>query len=160
MLKIIKKRSGTNGLIKGLIRYFFDISFKINCYVDKMLLEKKEKKRKLIYYKISRKFHCFVSYKLIAGNNFTIVHPFGVVIGGAQIGDNCRIYQNVTIGQKDGVFPKIGDNVTIYSGAVLIGDITIGDDSVIGANAFVNKSFPKCSVIVGVPGKNINQKED
>lgn len=159
MISYILKRNNSKNLFKGIIKYYIDVAFRINCIVDKMVSSKQIRKRKLLFYKLSRKYLCFVSYKLEVGKNFNIVHPFGVVIGGAKIGDNCRIYQNVTIGQKDGFFPKIGDNVTIYSGAVIIGDISIGSNCIIGANAVVTKSFPDNSLIVGVPAINKNDVE-
>lgn len=65
----------------------------------------------------------------------------------AKIGVNCTIFHQVTIGSNDTkTAPNIGNNVIIYPGAKVIGDITIGDNCVIGAGAVVNKSFPanKC----------------
>lgn len=66
-------------------------------------------------------------------------HPIGIVIAkDAQIGKNCVIYQNVTIGKKTGKTkekaPMIGDNVTIYANSVIIGEIKIGDNAIIGTN--------------------------
>lgn len=82
-------------------------------------------------------------------------HPTGIVIGdGVQIGKNAAIYQNVTIGTKDGEsYPVIGDDVTIYAGAVVIGDITIGDGATIGANAVVLKDLPANVTVAGAPAK-------
>jgi serine O-acetyltransferase len=92
--------------------------------------------------------------------NLVLPHPYGVVINSfAKIGINCTVYQNVTIGSdKEGNVPVIGNNVTIYPGAVLIGKITIGDNCVIGANSFVNSTFGANSVIAGSPAKTIAGK--
>jgi serine O-acetyltransferase len=80
-------------------------------------------------------------------------HPVGIVIGdGAVIGHGVRIYQNVTLGlTQNGVggYPTIEDDVSIYAGAVVIGGITVGAGSVIGANAIVSRDVPAGSVVVG-----------
>jgi len=84
----------------------------------------------------------------IAGG-LSIIHGFATIINAARIGRNCRVYQQVTIGYgKDGV-PVIGDDVTVYAGAIIVGGITIGDGAVIGAGAVVNKDVPPGGVCVG-----------
>jgi serine O-acetyltransferase len=82
-------------------------------------------------------------------------HPYGVVVHlNSQIGKNCIIYQNVTIGSdKDGNFPTFGSNVVVYAGACIIGGVFVGDDVIIGANAVVNKDVPTGHTAVGVPAK-------
>ena len=84
-----------------------------------------------------------------------VVHPE------AKIGNWCCIFQGVTIGQHmlPHSVPKIGDNVMINAGAKIFGDICIGNDVMIGANAVVNKSFPEghCR-IAGVPARIISNK--
>ncbi len=74
----------------------------------------------------------------------------------ASIGKNCRIHVGVNIGNFDGV-PEIGDNVYIGPGAKIFGPIAIGDGSKIGANAVVYHSFPKNSILVGIPAINKNE---
>ena len=77
--------------------------------------------------------------------------------GGVVLGEDGKIFQGVTIGSKWskasclGEAPRIGNNVMIGAGAVILGNITIGDDSIIGANAVVTHSIPKNSLAVGVP---------
>ena len=92
------------------------------------------------------------------GNNFFIDHGMGVVIGEtAEVGNNVTLYHGVTLGgtssQKVKRHPTIEDNVVIGAGAKVLGAITIGAESRIGANAVVVKSAPPNSVIVGVPGQ-------
>src|SRR5512146_440287 len=92
------------------------------------------------------------------GHNFFIDHGMGVVIGEtAEIGDCVTLYHGVTLGgtslQKIKRHPTIGDHVVIGAGAKVLGAITIGANSRIGANAVVVKSAPPDSVIVGVPGQ-------
>jgi serine O-acetyltransferase len=95
------------------------------------------------------------------GPGLALPHPVGIVLGGTVIGEGVTIYQNVTIGQarrKDkAVFPRIGNDVTIYAGAVLVGDIEIGDGVVVGANAVVLASFPPNVRIAGNPAKLISK---
>jgi len=96
------------------------------------------------------------------GAKFFIDHGMGVVIGETSIvGDQVTIYHGVTLGgtslQKGKRHPTVGDRVTIGAGAKVLGDITIGADSRIGANAVVVKSVPENSVVVGVPGQIVKR---
>ncbi|MBD5459333.1 MAG: serine acetyltransferase [Lachnospiraceae bacterium] len=69
----------------------------------------------------------------------------------AVIGENCWIYQNVTVGEVDRKAPVIGDNCLIGAGAVLIGGITIGNNVKIGAGAVVNTDIPDNCTVVSQP---------
>jgi serine O-acetyltransferase len=85
-----------------------------------------------------------------------------VVIGEtAEIGADVTLYHGVTLGgtslAKGKRHPTIGDRVVIGAGAKVLGAITIGDDSRIGANAVVVKSVPANSVVVGVPGQIVQR---
>ena len=95
----------------------------------------------------------------IIGKNCDIWHS-GVVINGT-VGDNCVFHGNNTIGNKgkgsESVTPTLGNGVDVGVGAVIIGDVTIADNCIIGANSVVTKSFEvPGTVIAGVPGKVIN----
>ena len=84
----------------------------------------------------------------------------GVTIGsGAIIGDNCTIYHQVTIGKEKEKFPVIGEDVTIYAGAKIIGNVKIGNGAVIGANAVVLQDVPDNCVAVGIPARIIKRKD-
>ena len=92
------------------------------------------------------------------GHNFFIDHGMGVVIGEtAEVGDHVTLYHGVTLGgtslNKVKRHPTIEDHVVIGAGAKVLGAITIGSNSRIGANAVVVKSTPPDSVVVGVPGQ-------
>lgn len=91
----------------------------------------------------------------IAGG-LMIPHPNGIVIHpGAEIGPNCMIFQQVTIGTgKDGT-PRIGGHVDIGAGAKLLGGITVGDHALIGANAVVLCDVPSGATAVGIPARII-----
>src|SRR5437763_6090357 len=91
------------------------------------------------------------------GESFFIDHGMGVVIGEtAKIGDNVTLYQGVTLGgtgfARGKRHPTVEDNVTIGSGAKLLGPITIGHGSKIGANSVVIHDVPANSTVVGNPG--------
>ena len=78
----------------------------------------------------------------------------------SKIGENVCIYHQVTIGSKDDkTAPTIGNNVIIYPGAKIIGNIKIGDNSIIGANSVVTNSFPNNSISAGVPAKVIKERK-
>lgn len=93
----------------------------------------------------------------IGGGPF-FVHGFSTIIYCKSMGKNCRIYQQVTIGNNNGI-PTIGNDVEICAGAKVIGPIHIGDDVIIGANAVVTKDIPSHSMVVGVPGKIIKTRK-
>jgi serine O-acetyltransferase len=91
------------------------------------------------------------------GRRFFIDHGMGVVIGEtSQIGDDVTLYHGVTLGgvslEKGKRHPTIEDGVVIGAGAKVLGPITVGACSRIGANAVVVKDVPEDSVVVGVPG--------
>jgi serine O-acetyltransferase len=92
------------------------------------------------------------------GRRFFIDHGMGVVIGEtAEVGDDVLLYHGVTLGgrQREGGkrHPTLGDGVAVGAGAAILGPITVGAGSVVGANAVVTKDAPADSVLVGVPAK-------
>ncbi|PLT35356.1 serine O-acetyltransferase [Bacillus sp. V5-8f] len=92
------------------------------------------------------------------GKRFFIDHGMGVVIGETcEIGDNVTVFQGVTLGgtgkEKGKRHPTIKDNVLIATGAKVLGSITIGENSKIGAGSVVLKEVPPNSTVVGIPGK-------
>lgn len=92
------------------------------------------------------------------GEGFFIDHGMGVVIGEtAEVGDNCMLYQGVTLGgtstHKTKRHPTLGNNVVVGAGAHIIGAIEIGDNSKIGSGSVVVKPVPPNSTVVGVPGR-------
>ena len=107
------------------------------------------------------------------GKSFFIDHGTGVVIGETTvIGDNVKLYQGVTLGAlsfpKNGCgsllrdikrHPTVGNNVTIYANATILGDINIGDNSTISSNAWIKEDIPPNSrVITAPPEITIKQK--
>ena len=103
------------------------------------------------------------------GKNLFIDHGMGVVIGEtSEIGDNVTIYHMATLG---GISPSVNsneqrnikrhptlkDNVVVGSGAQILGPVTVGKNSKIGANAVVTKDVPENAVMVGIPAKNVGE---
>jgi serine O-acetyltransferase len=91
------------------------------------------------------------------GNQFFIDHGAGVVIGEtAEIGDRVTLYQGVTLGgtgfARGKRHPTIGDDVTVGSGAKLLGPVNVGHGAKIGANTVVIEDVPPNSTVVGNPG--------
>ena len=87
------------------------------------------------------------------GPGLFIQHGFCTIIAAAEIGKNCWINQQVTIGFAKNATdcPTIGNNVTISAGAKVLGKVNIGENSKVGANAVVVKNVPANVTVVGVP---------
>jgi len=97
------------------------------------------------------------------GKCFFIDHGMGVVIGETTIiGDNVTLFQGVTLGgtgkETGKRHPTLGDNIVVGAGAKVLGNINIGNNSYVGANAVVLKDVPANSTIVGVPGRTTRQE--
>ncbi|MCL5771743.1 MAG: serine O-acetyltransferase [Actinobacteria bacterium] len=97
------------------------------------------------------------------GRRFFIDHGMGVVIGETTIiGDDCLLYQGVTLGgtgkERGKRHPTLGNNVIVSAGAKVLGSITIGNNVVIGAGAVVINPVPDDCTVVGVPGKIVKIK--
>ncbi len=98
----------------------------------------------------------------VLGPGLFIDHAAGVVIGEtSEVGADVTIYHGVTLGgtslDHGKRHPTVGDRVTIGAGAKVLGPVTIGHDSRIGANAVVVKDVPPNSVVVGIPGQVISR---
>ena len=96
------------------------------------------------------------------GRRFFIDHGMGVVIGETcEIGNNVTVFQGVTLGgtgkEKGKRHPTIHDNALIATGAKVLGSITIGENSKVGAGSVVLKDVPPHSTVVGIPGKVVIQ---
>jgi len=97
------------------------------------------------------------------GKGFFIDHGMGVVVGETSIiGDNVTLFQGVTLGgtgkETGKRHPTIGNYVVVGAGAKILGNISVGDNSYIGANAVVIKDVPANSTVVGVPGDVTKQE--
>jgi serine O-acetyltransferase len=117
--------------------------------------------RKFLYRKIGIRLGISISPNTF-GPGLSIAHRGTIVVnGGARIGANCRLHTGVNIGTEAGhsdAAPTIGDNCYIAPGAKIFGPIVVGPNTVIGANAVVNKSFVEGGqTIAGVPARVISK---
>ena len=100
--------------------------------------------------------------RAMIGPGLLLRHPVGIVIGGgAVVGRNCTILQNVTLGERYGPtdghrYPTLGNNVTVCAGACILGECHIGDNVMIGANAVVISDIPSGATAVGVPARVVS----
>ncbi len=97
------------------------------------------------------------------GPGFFIDHGMGVVIGEtAEVGENCLLYQGVTLGgtgkEKGKRHPTLKNNVVVGAGAKILGAITVGNNVIIGANSVILKPVPDNAICVGVPGRITRKK--
>lgn len=110
--------------------------------------------------------HCWISTTAQIGDGFMIAHVGGLVIGGGTIiGNNCDVRQNVTFGgnfnrgdvrQK----PIVGDNVSVGVGAVILGPVHVGSNSIIGANSVVTRDVPDNVIVSGIPASVLKPRWD
>lgn len=92
------------------------------------------------------------------GGGLLIPHPNGIVIHpDAEIGPNCLLFQQVTIGATASGVPRLGGHVDVGAGARLIGAIAIGDHAKIGANAVVTTDVPAGATAIGIPARIIEK---
>ncbi|RYU67847.1 serine acetyltransferase [Aliivibrio finisterrensis] len=108
--------------------------------------------RKYFQRRIFYVYNCDISHVAEIHPSVMFPHPCGIVIGSkAKVKEDCRIYQQVTIGStfnSDNSMAEIGKNTYVGTGAKIIGGINIGESCYIGANAVVTKHVPdKCTVV-------------
>jgi serine O-acetyltransferase len=100
--------------------------------------------------------------KMSVGPGLFVMHGNGTFVMANGIGENCKIYQQVTIGNVDALEvgrPTIGNNVTIYAGAKVVGKVKVGDNVTIAANSLVIKDVPSDVTVIGVPAVVIWKKK-
>ena len=99
-----------------------------------------------------------IEFNAEIGPGMFIAHPVGIVVGrGTVIGSDVTLFQGVTFGVKswhpDDIrkFPRVGNECYFFSGAAVVGDVTVGDQCIIGAHAVVTKDMPDGAMALGVP---------
>tara|TARA_B100001971_G_C18053784_1_gene464233 strand:- start:152 stop:514 length:363 start_codon:yes stop_codon:yes gene_type:complete len=105
-----------------------------------------------------------IEYNANIGEGFLIAHSQEIVIGrGSIIGNHVTVYQGVSLGVKDlnpeniNKFPIIENDVILFAGAKIIGNVRVGRDSIVGTNSVVVNDIPPNSVAVGVPAKIVKK---
>ena len=92
------------------------------------------------------------------GGGLIVQHGYGTIIAPRKIGKNCWVNQGVTIGYTNNDdCPTLGDNVTVYAGAKILGDVHVGNNVVVAANAVVVKDVEDNCIVGGVPAKVIKR---
>lgn len=165
---LIKDKTKINADIKRYMESYGITPPRKDIYVKELVYCSNRSKEFLnvFYFRIGKrlaKFHLLTVFKMIFPPKRTIgfgidernlekglfiQHGDSTIIHAHKVGDNLTIYQNVTIGDSGKGYPTIGNNVTICTGAVVLGPIHVGDGAIIGANASVVKDVPSDAVIV------------
>jgi len=151
--------------------YSVVVNYRLARYLKRSLLPLTSWIGKLMLARISRAPGVEIRTNTDIGIGLLICHPHDIVIGeGSKIGKNVTIYNGVSLGARtlmqvddnkhvNSRYPIIEDGVTLFSGSKIIGQVTIGTNSIVGANSVVNRSFPADSIIAGVPARQVNKKE-
>lgn len=125
--------------------------------------------RVVFYYRIGPNVSLFFSWirpgnktfiikpKCKIGKGLVFHHPYCTALGADTIGDNFTCLHCTTIGKEHGRRPRIGNNVRVSCNAVIVGDITVGDNVVVAAGSVVVKDVPSNVVVAGVPSKVVKQ---
>lgn len=101
-----------------------------------------------------------IEFNARIGPALFIAHPVGIVVGrGTVMGSGTTLFQGVTFGVKswhpDAIrkFPSVGNRCYFFAGAAVLGDVTIGDDCIVGAHAVLTNDLPDGAMALGVPAK-------
>ena len=164
-MKFLKEVRENPGLLPKLLIIIFRFGYFVYHYIKLPII----RQFLIIIYRlldlliVKLLLNCDISGKTDIGYGFKIYHPYGIFINdSAKIGDNCTVRGQVTIGNKGwkgNKCPVLLDNIEIGVGAKIIGAVIIESGSQIGTNAVVTKSFPKNSILVGIPAVNLNSKD-
>lgn len=104
-----------------------------------------------IFYPKEQSFHIDAATKI--GKGLQLAHPYSTILNAESIGENVYVNHLVTVGEKSGKKPIIGNNVQLHAGCIVIGNIKIGDNAIVGAGAVVVKDIPENAVAVGNPAR-------
>jgi len=91
--------------------------------------------------------------QMLIGGGMCAGHSFATVVNANKVGNNFTVFQNVTVGVSHGGKPTIGDNVAIYTHSVIVGNVLIGNNVIVGASTLINKDVPDNCVVVGIPAR-------
>ena len=148
-------KTGRKPLVLYAIKaYFCSDAIRLTVLMRRMQTTKSKFLSNKIKHKLIRNYAVEITRTSFIGKNVKFHHLPGIVIGQfAKVGDNCHIYQGVCLGQRNGFFPTIGNNVTLYPYSCVLGDVIVGDNSIIAAHAVVTHDVPPNCMVAGVPAK-------
>lgn len=135
--------------------YFLSRHIYLNCENHRDLADK-------IYYLNKSLNGLDLYYEVEMPETFNLDHPVGTVMGRATYGENFTFSQLCTVGNNKGIYPTIGENVTMMSGSKSLGNCKIGNNVIISANAYVkDTSIPDNSIVFGSsPALTIKKRKD
>ena len=149
----------TGGVWTGSVKDRLNILLHHNLrfvYLFRKYQQKKSLLIRLMLYRMTRKYGLEISVGARIGEGVYLGHPYQITVAeGTRIGNNVNLHKGCTIGRENrgkraGV-PTIGDRVYVGIGAVIVGNITIGDDVLIAPNSYVNFDVPPHSIVIGNP---------
>lgn len=141
-----------------------------HCYYLSLELVKSSYFRTLFYHRTRGFFTNILRIFYPKNNSFTIdfntkiggglqlAHPYSTILNARKIGENVYVNHLVTLGEKNGEKPTIGNNVELHAACIIIGGITVGNNAIIGAGAVVTKDVPENSIAVGNPARILDKK--
>jgi serine O-acetyltransferase len=152
-------------MLKSILKTLFIPSYN-SIYLCRLLIAIDKKNYRFLRIFVSNslihKYSMHIGNNCRIGKNIKFPHPDGIVIGDCVIiGDDCTIYHQVTLGKRNGNlndlkdYPIVGNNVTIFAGAKIIGNVNVGDNSIIGANSVVLTDIEANCIYAGIPAKKI-----
>jgi len=128
--------------------------------VERWFYEKKLRlPAKLVYHMIQILFGCTIPYSTVLEEGVNIAHFHGVVLHqNSRVGAGTVIHSNVCLGGRNGKGgPNVGKRCVLGTGAVILGEITIGDDVNVGANSVVLEDVPSGCTVVGAPARIVRR---
>ena len=149
----------TGGVWTGSVKDRLNILLHDNLrfvYLFRKYQQKKSLLIRLMLYRMTRKYGLEISVGAQIGEGLYLGHPYQITVAeGVRIGRNVNLHKGCTIGRENrgkraGV-PTIGDRVFVGIGAVIVGNITIGDDVLIAPNSYINFDVPSHSIVIGNP---------
>lgn len=131
-------------------RYFRTLFyFRTNGFFSKLLR---------VFYPRQRDFIIDVNTRISGG--LILAHPYATILNAQSIGKNVYVNHLVTVGEKDGKKPTIGDNVQLHANCMVIGGVSVGENAIIGAGAVVVRDVPANAVAVGNPAQIIQNRHE
>lgn len=167
---IVRKENFSQGYLRGLFRIVFSPSTNAVYLVRKYQYYSQSesliwKIRKVLYYnKLVKRYGLFIGKNVDIGLGLRLPHPNGIIIGNkVKIGENTTIFQQVTIGSARsgdyllGAQPCIGSGTVLFAGSKVLGEIVVGDNTIVGANSTLLQDTIDGGTWVGCPARLVKK---